>query len=269
MLNLTSNKLMKENFSEMTDSQWQFVEKIIDNKRARYHSLRRIVNAIFWLNNTGSQWRNMEGKYPPWQTVYYHFRQFKLRGIWEELLDCLAIEERKRNERRDTPSLLAIDSQSVKCVQFVGQDTGIDGGKRINGRKRTILVDTLGIPWAVKVTSAGTSDNQAGIQALADLKGKVPRLQKIIGDQGYKTTFIEHTHEAYGWKVEIAQKPESVQGFIPQKNRWQVERSFGWLNFRRRLAKEYEKTIESSEAMLRIAYATIFLNRMTKLVSKT
>jgi putative transposase len=269
LLNLTSNKLMKENFSEMTDSCWQFVEKIIDNKRVRHHSLRTIVNAIFWINNTGSQWRNMESKYPPWQTVYYHFRQFKLRGIWEELLDCLAVEERKRNEREGTPSLLAIDSQSIKCVQFVDEDTGIDGGKKINGRKRTILVDTLGIPWAVKVTSAGISDNQAGIQALELLKGKVPRLQKIIGDHGYKTTFIEHAQREYEWKVEIAQKPESVQGFVPQKNRWQVERSFGWLNFRRRLAKEYEKTLESSEAMLQIAYITIIINRMTELVSKT
>jgi putative transposase len=110
---------MKVNFSEMTDSCWQFVEKIIDNKRDRQHSLRTIVNAIFWINNTGSQWRNMESKYPPWQTVYYHFRQFKLRGIWpgrraEELLDCLAIEERKRQEREATPSLMAIDSQSVR-----------------------------------------------------------------------------------------------------------------------------------------------------------
>lgn len=260
---------MKENFSEMTDSCWQFVEKIIDTKRDRQHSLRTIVNAIFWINNTGTQWRNMESKYPPWQTVYYHFRQFKLRGIWEELLDYLAIEERKREQREASPSLLAIDSQSVKCVQFVSEDTGVDGGKKINGRKRTILVDTLGIPWAVKVTSAGISDNQAGIQALEELKGKVPRLQKIIGDHGYKTTFIQHADEEYGWKFEIAQKPESAQGFVPQKNRWQIERSFGWLNFRRRLAKEYEKTVESSQAMLRIAYITIFLNRMTELVSKT
>ena len=253
---------MKEKFSEMTDSQWQVVEKIIDNQRVRHHSLRTIVNAIFWINNTGSQWRNMESKYPPWQTVYYHFRQFKLRGIWEELLDCLAIGERKRQERQATPSLLAIDSQSIKSVQFIGEDTGIDGNKKINGRKRTILVDTLGIPWCVKVTSAGMSDNQAGIVALESLKGKVPRLQTIIGDHGYKTTFIQHAYEEYNGKVEIAQKPETTQGFVPQKNRWQVERSFGWLNFRRRLAKDYEKTVESSEAMLQIAYTTILLNRL-------
>jgi transposase len=209
----------------------------------------------------------MDSKYPPWQTVYYYFRQFKLRGIWpgrraEELLDQLAINERKRQERESTPSLMAIDSQSVKVVQFVNLETGIDGNKKINGRKITIVVDTLGIPWAVKVSSASQSDNQAGIHALVQLKGKVPRLQKIIGDQGYKTTFVEHTESTYGWKVEIAQKPESQRGFVPQKNRWQVERSFGWLNFRRRLSKDYEKTVESSEAMLQIAYSSILLGRM-------
>ncbi|WP_051398163.1 IS5/IS1182 family transposase [Runella limosa] len=178
------------------------------------------------------------------------------------MLDCLAIEERKRQERQATPSLLAINSQSIKSVQFVSTEIGIDGNKKINGRKRTILVDTLGILWCVKVTSTGVSDNQAGIRALESLKGKVPRLQAIIGDHGYKTTFIQHACKEYGWKVEIVQKPESAQGFVPQKNRWQVERSFGWLNFRRRLAKDYEKTVESSEVMLQIAYTTILLNRL-------
>ena len=255
---------MKKKFSALTDSQWQIVEKIIDNKRARQHSLRTIVDAILWINTTGSQWRNMDSKYPPWQTVYYHFRQFKLRGIWEELLDYLAVNERKRHDRESTPSLMAIDSQSVKIMQFIRLETGVDSNKKVNGRKRTILVDTLGIPWAVKVGAACESDNQSGMKALELLKGKVPRLQKIIGDQGYKTTFIEHTESSYGWKVEIAQRPETQKGFVPQKNRWHVERSFGWLNFRRRLSRDFEKTIESSEAMLQIAYASILLNRLEK-----
>ncbi|MDQ6482685.1 IS5 family transposase, partial [Dyadobacter sp. LHD-138] len=246
------------------DSQWQFVEKIVDNKRARQHSLRTVVNSIFWLVETGTQWRNMESKYPAWQTIYYHFRQFKLRGIWNQLLESIAISERKRQEKEQSPSLLAIDSQSVKKMQFINLDSGIDGNKKINGRKRTILVDTIGIPWSIKVTSANISDNQAGIQALEQLKGKVPRLQKITADNGYKTTFVEHIKSNFNLEVEIAQKPESPQGFVPQKNRWQVERSFGWLNFKRRLFRDVEKTIESSEAMLEIAYLSIFLNRMTK-----
>lgn len=125
-------------------------------------------------------------------------------------------------------------------------------------------MDTIGIPWSIKVTADNVSDNQAGIQAVEELRGKVLRLQKITADNGYKTTFIEHMNKEFKWEVEITQKPESAQGFIPQKNRWQVERSFGWLNFKRRLFRDVEKTIESSEAMLEIAYLSIFLNRIAK-----
>ena len=167
----------------------------------------------------------------------------------------------------DTPSLLAIDSQSgrrcgVKKVQFTNEETGIDGGKNINGRKRTILVDSIGLPWSIKVTAANISDNQAGILAVDLLAGKVPRLKKITADSGYKVAFKEHVETNYAWKVEVMQKPESTTGFIPQKGRWQVERSFGWLNFRRRLFRDVEKTIISSEAMIQIAFISLVINRI-------
>ena len=162
---------MQTSFSEFTDSQWQFMDKIIADQRKRKHSLRAILNAIFSLNNTGSQWRdaaqrNLDSKYPPWQTVFYYraafrFTQFKQRGIWENILDTVVVNVRKRQGRQDTPSLLAIDSQSVKKVQFINEETGIDGGKNVNGRKRTILVDTLGLPLSIKVTAANISDNQS------------------------------------------------------------------------------------------------------------
>ena len=135
---------MQTSFSEFTDSQWQFIDKIVDDQRKRKHSLRTILNAIFSINNTGSQWRNLDSKYPPWQTVFYYraafrFTQFKQRAIWENILDFVVVNERKRQARNDTPSLLAIDSQSVKKVQFTQEETGIDGGKNVNG---------LGIPDA-------------------------------------------------------------------------------------------------------------------------
>ncbi len=256
---------MNESFHELTDSQWQVIEKILDDHRKRWHSLRTICNAILWLNYTGLQWRELDKRKdtPPWQTVYYHFRQLKLKGIWEQLLDSLVIAERKRQDREATPSLLAIDSQSVKIMQFIEEETGIDGNKRINGRKRNIAVDRLGLPWSLAVTAGNISDNEAGRLVVDRLKGKVPRLQVIAADHGYKLSFVEHVEEK-GWQVVIAQKPESSHGFVPEKNRWMVERSFGWLNFRRRLFRDVEKTIESSEAMLRIAFISILLNRLTK-----
>jgi transposase len=255
---------MNQPIYELTDSQWQLIEKIVDDQRQRWHSLRTIVNAIFSINRTGVQWRELDSKYPPWQTVYYHFRQFKLRGIWEQLLDSVVIKERVRQKREETPSLLAIDSQSVKIMQFIDEETGVDGNKKINGRKRSIAVDRLGLPWSVVVSSANTSDNEAGRQAVDRLKGKVPRLEVIAADHGYKVSFVDYVEKEHGWRVEIAQKPESTCGFVPEKNRWMVERSFGWLNFRRRLFRDVEKTIASSEAMLQIAFISIILNRFAK-----
>ena len=255
---------MNEAVQELTDSQWKLIEKIVDDQRQRWHSLRTIFNAILSINRTGVQWRELDSKYPPWQTVYYHFRQFKLRGIWEEVLDSLIVKERVRQHRQETPSLLAIDSQTVKIMQFIEKETGVDGHKKINGRKRSIAVDRLGLPWSLAVTSANTSDNEAGRLVVDRLRGKVPRLKVIAADHGYKVSFIEHVEEQHGWKVEIAQKPESSHGFVPEKNRWPVERSFGWLNFRRRLFRDVEKTVESSEAMLRIAFISIILNRFAK-----
>lgn len=253
---------MQTSFSELTDSQWQVIDKIIDDQRKRKHGLRTIINAIFSLNNGGVQWRNLDSKYPPWQTVFYHFTQFKERGIWENILNTVVENERKRQGKLDTPSLLAIDSQSVKKVQFTNKETGIDGGKNVNGRKRTIIVDSLGLPWSIKVTAANISDNQAGILAVDLLAGKVPRLKKITADSGYKIAFKEHVETNYAWEVEVMQKPESTTGFIPQKGRWQVERSFGWLNFRRRLFRDVEKTVISSEAMMQIAFISLIINRI-------
>lgn len=253
---------MRKNFTPLTDSNWQIIEKIIGKQRKSKHSLRIIVEAIFWLNYTGVQWREMKETYPPWETVYYHFRKMKRNGIWEQLLQTLVNLERKRQGKEESPSLLAIDSQSVKTVQFMANEIGIDGNKKINGRKRTILVDTLGLPLSIKVSAANVSDNQAGIKAVEELKGCVPRLKKITADNGYKLTFTEHVKDNFGWEIEIAQKPESTKGFIPQKNRWQVERSFSWLNFRRRLFKDVEKLVESSEAMLKIAFISFITNRL-------
>lgn len=258
---------MNESFQELTDSQWQVIQLILNDKPKRWHSLRTIVNAILWLNYTGLQWREltkMTGDKLPWQSVYYYFRQFKLRGIWEQILDNLVIKERKRHQREATPSLLAIDSQTVKIMQFIEAETGLDGNKKINARKRSLAVDRLGLPWSIAVTSANTSDNEAGRLVVARLRGKVPRLAVIAADHGYKISFIDHVEKGYGWRVEVAQKPESGQGFVPETNRWPVERSFGWFNFRRRLFRDVEKTIESSEAMLRISFISILINRLAK-----
>jgi transposase len=255
---------MQTCYQELTDSQWEIIENIIDNKRKRWHSLRTICNAVLWIVYSGSQWRNLESKYPPWQSVYYYFRKWQRTGQWEQILDALVVRERKRQTRQESPSLLAVDSQSVKTVNFISLNTGIDGAKKLNGRKRHLAVDTLGLPWATLVTAASVSDSAAGCHLVEELTGKVPRLEKITADHGYKASFIDYVNTTHSWQVEIAQRPESAQGFVPQKNRWPVERSFGWLNFRRRLAKDYEKTLESSLAVLQIAFISFLIRRLAK-----
>ena len=255
---------MQTCYQALTDSRWAIIEKIIGDTRARQHDLRTICDAILWINYTGSQWRMLDSAFPCWQSVYYYFSKWTKTGVWEQVLDQLVAEERQRNARKISPSLLAFDSQSVKVSSYIEEETGIDGGKRINGRKRHMATDTLGLPLALHVSAGNISDSEAGKELARQLHGKVPRLKKICCDTGYKEGFVAYVKENHGWEVEIAQKPESSIGFVPQAGRWPVERSFGWLNFRRRLSKDYEKTVESSLAMLQIAFISFIILRLTE-----
>lgn len=254
---------MQTKFTELTDSQWEVIEKKLESHRPRKHDLRVIVNAILWITRVGAQWRNLESKYPPWQSVYYYFWVWSKKGLWDELLAELVQLERKRVGREALPSRLAIDSQTIKSVAFVDEDTkGVDGGKKIKGRKRHIVVDSMGLLIAIFISRADMHDGQAGIEMLWLLDPWAERLELILGDSAYGGEFEEVAKGVYGWQVDTSQRPPGRQGFVPQKGRWQVERSFGWLNFFRRLAKDYEKTTLSAQAFVQLAFITVILNRM-------
>ena len=255
---------MQKRFTELTDSQWQCIEKILEKeqgKRKRRHDLRRVMNAILWITRTGVQWRNLNSKYPCWSIVYYYFNKWQKMGILKKLLSSLVKAERVRNGREAEASRLAIDSQSVKKVSFVHLDTGIDGGKKVNGRKRHLAVDSLGLPIAIAVTSAQVHDGQGGFELLWQVEESSNRLSTICADLAYRGEFSDVVENIYKWKIEITQKPESAQGFVPQKGRWQVERSISWLNFFRRLAKDYERTTASAVAFIQLAFCSIILAR--------
>ena len=170
------------------------------------------------------------------------------------------------NELTDAQWLI-IDSQSVKIASFIPDDKGIDGGKRVNGRKRHILTDTLGLIIAVMVTSANTHDGAAGCSlfnhVFQHVENKLKNTKCIFADNSYRKKFKELI-EKKGIKLEIAAKPESAKGFVPVKIRWVVERSFGWLNFFRRLSKDFERKVQNSESMILLAQIQIILNRLTK-----
>lgn len=254
---------MQIQFTELTDSQWEIIEKYVSRHQPRKHSLRTIINAILWICRTGSQWRNLESRYPKWESVYYYFHLWNRSGLWNQILSELVISERQRQGREAEPSAVAIDSQSVKGVAFISEESrGVDGGKKIKGRKRHIVVDTLGLLLAVFVSRADLHDGEGGIELLWQLGQNSQRLELIRADGAYGGSFREIVEGIYGWRVETNQGPPSETGFVPQVGRWQVERSFGWLNFYRRLAKDYEKTTQSAQTFIQLAFISIILARI-------
>lgn len=222
-----------------------------------------IINAILKITRTGMQWRNLDEKYPPWSSVYYYFRKWQKDGTWDIVLAYLVQQERLRQERKANASRVAVDSQSVKTGTLISVDKGIDGNKNINGRKRHLAVDVLGLPLAMHVGAANIHDTEAGIELLWQLERASDRLELICADKAYRGYFSTCA-QYYKWKVEITQKPTSQKGFVPQSGRWQVERSFAWFNFFRRLAKDYEKTVESSVAFMQTAFIDIILARLAE-----
>jgi transposase len=247
-------------FTELTDSQWEIIKSFLEDGRKRKYSLRTIFEAILKITRTGIQWRELEEKYPPWESVYYYFRKWQKAGSFGLALSHLVELERVRQGKEAKATRAAVDSQSVKKGAFVSINTGIDGGKLVNGRKRHIAVDSLGLPLAIFVGAANVSDTKAGIELLWQLEKASDKLKMISADNAYRGYFSECA-QVYKWTVEITQKPESEKGFVPQSGRWQVERSFAWLNFFRRLAKDYEKDPESSASFVKLAYISIILAR--------
>ncbi|MFN4144307.1 MAG: IS5 family transposase [Runella sp.] len=247
----------------MSDSRYEIIAKILNDQRKRKYELRAIINAILWIQRTGIQWRNLDKKYPPWRSVYYYFRRWKSDGTLERLNSELNKIERKRQGKEETPSLLCIDSQSVKSVQFINKDKGIDGNKLINGRKRHLIVDTLGLIWGVVVHAADIHDGVKAHLLVEHCLGYLERMKKILVDDAYKKVFYDWVSEnIIGLEIEFASKPPTEKGFVPIKWRWVNERTFGWFNFFRRHSKDYEKTVESAEAWILWTNCQIILNRL-------
>lgn len=254
-------KIKTTHFTHLTDTQWTKIRIFVETGRKIRIDLRIIVNGILKILRTGCQWRNLDKAFGIWQTVYYYFRKWQKNGVIGKILDFYVQTYRITQGKEATATCCAVDSQSVKMPAFINLDTGIDGNKKINGRKRHIAVDTLGLPLAIYVSGASVNDGKAGVELLPILDRTSPNLKLIRADAAYKGTFTEAANYC-GYTVEVAQKPPTEKGFVPEKGRWQVERSFAWLNFYRRLAKDYEKTVDSSVAFLQLAFISIILARL-------
>ena len=256
---------MQTEYLRLTDSQWSIIQPLLKNNKPRKHCLRQVIDAIRYLNRIGCQWRNLDeakGPFPPWESVYYYFRKWTKDSTITLIMNTLASKERRRQNRQGRPSLLIVDSQSIKLAPFIWESRGVDGHKKVNGRKRHILTDTLGLPWAIHVGPANQHDGEAGLELLPKMEGLgLERLATIRADSAYGGTFKDAS-QWYGWETDTTQRPSEGRGFVPEKNRWQVERTFGWLNFFRRLSMDYERDPNSSASMISLVAIDIILARL-------
>lgn len=252
--------------SDLTDQQWALVKPLIPvypGGRPRTTSMRDVLDAIFYVLRTGCQWGFLPRDFPPKSTAWGYYNEWRHNGTLEAIHDKLR-ELVRRKERPGRPRRTAsIDSQSVDTSSG-GQARGRDNAKNVDGRKRHIVVDSLGLLLAVVVTAASTDDAAAAPAALEQLTGPpLGKLRRVYADSKY------HNHALYGWvaenaayELDIVRRPKGAQGWVRLPIRWTVERTFAWLGKCRRLSVDREKSTRSAEAMIRLAMIHVMLNRL-------
>jgi putative transposase len=263
--------------SDLSDEEWAILEPLLGRaeKRGRPPKwpTRQVADGVFYLLRSGCSWRMLPREYPPWQTVYYHFRKWRLDGRLRRAHDRLRTAVREAEGRDRDPSAAVIDSQVVKTTPVGGPERGYDGAKRMSGRKRHILVDTGGLLLAARVHGADLPNRDGGSRLLNEaLHRKLPRMELVWADGAYTSGFREWAQEERGWRVEVLhqrdrqlwrygleEKPRSFQ-VLPR--RWVVERTFAWLGLSRRLSKDYERLPETGEAMIYGAMSRLMLRRL-------
>ena len=255
--------------SDLTGEQWAVLEELIPpvkpGGRPRAHDMREVLNALFYHAREGCSWRALPHDFGvPWKTAYNYFRDWTDDGTWDAMVAALRMRVRRAAGRDPDPRSGYIDSQSVKTAQG-GEGRGFDGGKKVQGRKRHIVVDSLGLLLAVVVTAANVDDGRAAPAVFARMPGRdFPRLRVVWGDGKY------HNYGLYDWlsvhrrpyTVAVVDRPPGSEGWVRLPKRWVVERTFAWLGRYRRLSKDYERLTGTSAAMVQVSAIHHMLRRL-------
>ncbi|PPK66246.1 transposase [Actinokineospora auranticolor] len=263
--------------SDLSDAEWVVVEPLLPapsahprGGRPEKHPRREIVDAILYVVRTGCAWRQLPADFPPWETVYWYFTRWKQRKLTFRMVDALRAMVREQAGRDPEPSAGLMDSQSVKGSDTVGVDTrGYDAGKKVNGRKRFIVTDTLGLLLVALVLPAGVQDRDGGKKLVLELRhrqimGKATRrVRYLFADAGFAGAFVDWAR-TLRTTIEIVRKPPDRTGFAVIPRRWAVERTFAWLTAHRRLARDHERHPATSEAIIRWAAITTMTRRIAR-----
>jgi putative transposase len=252
--------------TDLTNDQFALLEPLLPRPKRIGRppaNLRDVVDGILYLVRSGCQWRLLPHDFPPWSTVHTWYRRWRRDGTWQRLHDTLVPAVRVQAGRDPAPRTSAVDSQSVKTTEMGGV-RGFDGGKLVKGRKRHIWVDSLGMLLAVMVTAANVQDGVAACALLhRRLWDDLPRLDVVYADSQYRTECLQEEVFAYApFRLHVVSRPAGEEGWVKLPQRWVVERTLAWLGRSRRLSKDYERLVESSEAMLQVSMIHLMLRRL-------